>query len=330
MHPLSAAANCTRSFSRLQWSRIHVSPLCGNGSSPRLDQDSGRIALMKTRTIVRPGGLGDSLLLAPSLAVLKNQGHDRVVLVGYPERLEPLRSAGLAREVYSLDTWLTVPERVLGPSGHPEDCGVTVDSFFPQTPVGLPSSIPVAYHPPFPPEVEPTHVAEHIAKCLAVELKATRDSPLKCLLPGLDDPESGRIWIHPGAGSPEKRWLWQRFLGLEKELRRSSERRVSFLLGEAEGDIAEVFRRKWINVHTCTSVSDLLSLFRKNDLYIGNDSGPSHLAGLLGLRTLAIFGPTDPVQWSPWGEDVRVVKPGDCDEWPTLDRVLKSLGDWIE
>jgi ADP-heptose:LPS heptosyltransferase len=45
-----------------------------------------------------------------------------------------------------------------------------------------------------------------------------------------------------------------------------------------------------------------------SDLYLGNDSGISHLAGCLGTRSVVLFGPTDPVLWKPFGENVRVVR----------------------
>jgi ADP-heptose:LPS heptosyltransferase len=43
-------------------------------------------------------------------------------------------------------------------------------------------------------------------------------------------------------------------------------------------------------------------------LFVGNDSGISHMAAALGIPTIAIFGPTDPVLWSPRGNKVVVVR----------------------
>ena len=45
--------------------------------------------------------------------------------------------------------------------------------------------------------------------------------------------------------------------------------------------------------------------------FFGHDSGLSHLAGVLGLPTVAIFGTTDPGVWAPNGPDVRVVRAPD-------------------
>jgi ADP-heptose:LPS heptosyltransferase len=52
-------------------------------------------------------------------------------------------------------------------------------------------------------------------------------------------------------------------------------------------------------------------------LYIGNDSGITHMAAALDIPTLAIFGPTDPVLWSPRGKNVVVVrKETECSPCP--------------
>ena len=42
--------------------------------------------------------------------------------------------------------------------------------------------------------------------------------------------------------------------------------------------------------------------------YVGHDSGPTHLAAIIGLPTLALFGPTDPAVWSPLGPRVRTLR----------------------
>ena len=62
----------------------------------------------------------------------------------------------------------------------------------------------------------------------------------------------------------------------------------------------------------CVAVSDLTlsqvsAILVRSDLYLGNDSGMSHLAAALGTVTVALFGPTDPTQWSPRGRSVTVL-----------------------
>ena len=42
--------------------------------------------------------------------------------------------------------------------------------------------------------------------------------------------------------------------------------------------------------------------------FVGNDSGPGHLAAITGTPTLALFGPTDPARWRPLGPHVKVLR----------------------
>ena len=54
---------------------------------------------------------------------------------------------------------------------------------------------------------------------------------------------------------------------------------------------------------------EFAGLLNSAHVFIGNDSGPSHLAAAVGTPTVAIFGPTDPRTWGPVGENVRIIAP---------------------
>jgi ADP-heptose:LPS heptosyltransferase len=123
------------------------------------------------------------------------------------------------------------------------------------------------------------------------------------------------ISVHPGSGGARKCWPMGSYCALFEILR---ERCNPFLLlfsGPAEDEtITRILQRFTDNnprrsAHVRNSglaaVSALLSM---SDLYIGNDSGISHLAASLGTRSMAFFGPTDPLLWKPLGENVRIVK----------------------
>ena len=72
-------------------------------------------------------------------------------------------------------------------------------------------------------------------------------------------------------------------------------------------------------------------LLDRADLFIGNNSGPAHLSGQLGRRTLVLWGPSDPKQWSPIGPEVEPAmdvrgldcfpcSPSGCDKPVCMDR----------
>ena len=73
---------------------------------------------------------------------------------------------------------------------------------------------------------------------------------------------------------------------------------------------------------------DLACWLRSARIYIGNDSGITHLAAALGTPVVAIFGPSDPNLWAPRGEHVRIV--AGTLEHIDIDQVWAAVQDWIE
>jgi ADP-heptose:LPS heptosyltransferase len=57
-------------------------------------------------------------------------------------------------------------------------------------------------------------------------------------------------------------------------------------------------------------------------LFVGQDSGVTHMAGLMGVRTVALFGPTDPDRWAPRGAHVSVMQGALClcQSWGDVSR----------
>ena len=55
---------------------------------------------------------------------------------------------------------------------------------------------------------------------------------------------------------------------------------------------------------------DLIALISRARIFIGNDSGPAHLAAATGKPAVVMYGPTNPVQWHPWQSPHRVVTTG--------------------
>jgi ADP-heptose:LPS heptosyltransferase len=123
---------------------------------------------------------------------------------------------------------------------------------------------------------------------------------------------SKTIILHPGSGSKKKVWPLERFLSLAKILQDRLSSRILIIFGPAEGsEVEKVF--EGTDPHTLIqlkglSLLQLASVMEGCRLFIGNDSGISHMASALGIPTVAIFGPTDPKVWSPRGEKVWVVR----------------------
>ncbi|MHC4916696.1 MAG: glycosyltransferase family 9 protein [Planctomycetota bacterium] len=113
-----------------------------------------------------------------------------------------------------------------------------------------------------------------------------------------------RLAVAPGAGSLEKCWPASAFVRTCEILSAGHDLHVMLLLGPAEMERPEIraaFGRIDCTVSECWSVPDLAAALAACDLYLGNDSGLSHLAAWAGVEGIAIFGPTDPALWSPLG-----------------------------
>jgi hypothetical protein len=117
------------------------------------------------------------------------------------------------------------------------------------------------------------------------------------------------VVIHPGSGGLHKCWHLDNFLAVAKELS-SRNIEVIFLLGPAELDRFSNATIKNINsVARCLtdlSLTQVLGLLSCADGFVGNDSGITHLAAGLGVKTLAVFGPTKPAVYGPIGPAVTV------------------------
>jgi ADP-heptose:LPS heptosyltransferase len=120
-----------------------------------------------------------------------------------------------------------------------------------------------------------------------------------------------RAIISPGAGSMKKRWPLERFMMVAAELKKRG-LQPSIILGPAEVDLEAALHhipQPQLQVVNTRSFQELITVLESAVIYIGNDSGVSHLAAFLGVPTLVIFGPSDPDRWRPFGDHVRIVKP---------------------
>jgi len=102
--------------------------------------------------------------------------------------------------------------------------------------------------------------------------------------------------IHPFSGSPRKNWPLEKFRALARGLQRVMP--VHWCSGPEDPPLAGAVQ--------IPDLYDLACWLARARLYVGNDSGITHLAAAAGAPVLALFGPTDPRVWAPRGPNVRV------------------------
>jgi ADP-heptose:LPS heptosyltransferase len=121
---------------------------------------------------------------------------------------------------------------------------------------------------------------------------------------------AGFLAVHPGSGSPAKTWAADDFRELVRAL--APERPWLLILGPAEADPpSPLLRLPGALPAPCLGPRFLAAVVARAGLFVGNDSGVSHLAAAAGAPTLALYGPTDPTHWAPLGPKVEVVRSAD-------------------
>jgi heptosyltransferase III len=138
---------------------------------------------------------------------------------------------------------------------------------------------------------------------------------------------AGPIAIHPGSGSPPKCWPVDSYLHLIDQLHHAGHR-CRIILGEVElerwpADDLSRLHAADETVHPATYF-DLFNELSHCTAFVGNDSGPGHLAGIIAIPSVILFGPTDPAEWKPMGPRVTVIRKQPLDSLP-VDDVLQAV-----
>ena len=127
-------------------------------------------------------------------------------------------------------------------------------------------------------------------------------------------PGNPGVAVHPGASGPRKRWPAPHFAEVGRSLARDPSCRPLLLEGPLDGEAVKEVRHglgedsvRWETVRI-ENLSRLAAVLGRCRLYVGNDSGITHLAAALGVRTIALFMDTDPRVWAPRGPRVEVLR----------------------
>ncbi|MCS7171500.1 MAG: glycosyltransferase family 9 protein [Aquificaceae bacterium] len=217
--------------------------------------------------LYRRGGLGDTLLTFPILELLKRSGK-RVCAVGNTDYFLLAKAVGWVDLISSEVPEGDFEERII---------------------ISFEGNLR-----PFP--EDRVWIVEHYFRSLGFENHFSRIIPVE---PKLGSPLEGCAVLHPSSGSPKKNPPLELFLRIEDFLRREGLRTL-YLIGEADGWLKEYVK----NYFESLSPLEMARALRTARLFVGADSGLSHLASYCGLPTFIFYGPTDPVIWKPIGERV--------------------------
>lgn len=291
--------------------------------------------------IVRTGGLGDSLMLWPAVYALRKRFPSaHMELMGVKKRLEPMVGPGGADAATDIDG-SGFHSLLLPDSEIPRDARKRFGSF--DVVIAFSSKGDVALGEnlyacgvdevhvflPFPTPGSGVHVARHTLDLFAsvgmVESSILGDA-IQGLLPLTDkDIQGGRdllaevgveldvaapgvVIMAPGSGSEKKNWFVDGFAQVARDL--SQSHRVVLIEGPADVEAIEQLTQSVpsLPVLRSQSPSELKGVLAQCQLFLGNDSGISHLAGLVGAPSVVVFKASDPDLWRPLGQ-VEIIAP---------------------
>ncbi len=287
--------------------------------------------------VIHPGSLGDALLSLPALRAIRHQfGTGDLALLAKQEVAELL---ALCREV---DCTFSIEGPTL--SCLLSDGGalpVRVQQWFDRRPsvvawmADSDGRLEIALRhfgcrriivrSPMDEAIHAIHQADRFLETLGIERASptvppmlnlppeTRQHGIDLLLGMIGNSSRPIVFAHPGSGSRVKCVAPGVLARLCESL---SVDGITVILVEGPADAeatAEVHRLcPRVPVLRDLSLGALASLLVQADLFVGHDSGLSHLAAALGIPTVAIFGPTDPARWAPLGRHVTVIRGGPC------------------
>jgi len=250
------------------------------------------------RLLIRPGGIGDLILSLPALESLRTAYTEvwvsgpNVPLIRFADGVRSIAATGLnllgvtdppahliaqLRSFDSIVSWYG--------ANRPEFRDLTES-------LGL----PVTFHSALPPPDNFEHATDFYLQQVGSRPGAIPNIP--CDGARCDVPHEPFAVIHPFSGSPRKNWPLGKFRALARGLEHTMP--VRWCAGREDPPVEGAV--------LIDNLYDLACWLARAGLYIGNDSGITHLAAAVGTPVLALFGPTDPAVWGPRNTNVRIAR----------------------
>ena len=271
--------------------------------------------------VYHTGALGDFITIIPALRFWKNQNRsEKLSLLGKPSIGELAKDIGLIDEVIDVDSARSAPLFSDDFSSQVNELLAPFKTAILFAAPGSPiigtirqSDIQSLYwQPPFPATNNRLHISDYHLSLFADPESLGPESKQPCITPSASSikksfdilPENcSPVALHPGSGSRKKNWPFERYLLLADEIRKKG-LGILWLIGPAEEGLGVPSNDIIVSNQPFGLCATLLSRCRA---FIGNDSGFAHLAAGAGCRTIALFGPSDPMVWSPRGRDVCII-----------------------
>ena len=304
--------------------------------------------------VIRGGALGDFILTLPAIRLLREKYPESSLdILGYRH------ITMLAEGRYYADSTRSIEQASLAGFFHPKaDLDPALCEYF----AGFQQVVSYLYDPEgffhsglrragvksliaaSPRICEGEHAACQLSRPLKV-LGLKLENPAARIFPSDQDRAAAQeilrplpgpfVAIHPGSGGSRKNWPIERWLELQRALL-DDPRMGHLLVIGGESDELQISSMKLAKVAgrqtilQSLSLSVLAAILAECALFIGHDSGISHLAAAVEIPCLLLFGPTNPDVWAPANEGVVVLRPVDQQLWSLeTARVLARMNEML-
>ncbi len=290
--------------------------------------------------VIRGGAIGDFILTLPVLAALrKHFPGTRIEVLGYPHIVQLASAGGLADEVQAIEgrglasffarngslpeeqmsyfsrfaliiSYLYDPDQIFQANvARCSDAQLIVGPHKPGEETGGVHATEVFLKPL---ERLAIFAADPTPRLrLAFEPRSVGARQQMDLIPPIS---AGNRWlaVHPGSGSDKKNWPEENWAALLRRLAETSDLNLLLAGGEAELDRLDRLARLWpqerLRVARRLPLVDLGRWLSACTLFVGHDSGITHLAAAVGLRGLALWGETNETVWRPRSASMQILR----------------------
>jgi heptosyltransferase III len=267
--------------------------------------EAARVAVIRLRS------LGDCVLTTPALGLLKRSRPDLAIGVAVEERFQAVFEGNPNISQLIAPTWRAVrnwkPELCVNLHGGTRSQWITALSGakwragFAHHNFTFPYNFKIKRAQQILGVNRTVHTAEHLASAffaLGVHLQRVPRAELYAA----NSPIKGKYAVlHAFASAPDKQWPAERFCEVARYLKLWNVTPL-FLCGPTDDQSAfsphEVFQG---------SLSEAKAVLSRAAAFIGNDSGPAHLAAAFGVPSVVLFSSSNPAVWGPWRTESQII-----------------------
>lgn len=277
--------------------------------------------------MIRGGAIGDFILTLPVFAALKQQfPRTQLEVLGYPHIAQLALAGGLVQRVQSIEArplagfFARNGELSENLADYFSEFDLIIsylydpDNIF-QTNIGRCSQAQFIAGPHRPNESLKTHAAEVFLKPLErLAIFEAEAVPRLAIAKAFETSIGTGRWlaVHPGSGGERKNWPEAKWLELLQYLMRATTLHLLLAGGEAERErlerLAAALPSTRIKVMQSVPLPELAQWLASCIGFIGHDSGITHLAAAVGLRSLVLWGETEEAVWRPRGREMTILR----------------------